>query len=153
MRIGLGKDVHRLVEGRPLILGGVVIPSSFGEDGHSDGDVLIHAVADAILGALGMDDIGHIWPDTDPTLEGLDSAVIARETGKLAAGRIENIDTIITLEKPKLESHRKAIRDNLAALLGIPSSKLNIKAKTAEGLGPIGEGKAIAAEAIALLRD
>lgn len=153
MRIGLGKDLHALVPGRRLVLGGVTIPSDRGEKGHSDGDVLIHAVADAILGALGMDDIGHIWPDTDSGLEGMDSAVIAKEAGKLAEGRIQNIDTIITLEHPKLEGYRGAIRDNLASLLGIPASKINIKAKTAEGFGPVGRGEAIEAEAIALLDD
>ncbi len=153
MRIGLGKDLHALVPGRRLVLGGVTIPSDRGEKGHSDGDVLIHAVADAILGALGMDDIGHIWPDTDPRLEGMDSAVIAKEAGKLAEGRIQNIDTIITLEHPKLEGYRGAIRDNLASLLGIPASKINIKAKTAEGFGPVGRGEAIEAEAIVLLDD
>ena len=153
MRIGLGKDMHRLVTGRPLILGGIIIPYDKGEDGHSDGDVLIHAVADAILGALGLDDIGHIWPDTDPSLDGLDSAVIAKEAGRLAGGRIENIDTIITLERPKLEPYRKAIRDNLASLLGISPSQINIKAKTAEGFGAAGEGLAIEAEAIVLLKD
>ena len=153
MRIGLGKDLHALVPGRRLVLGGVTIPSDRGEKGHSDGDVLIHAVADAILGALGMDDIGHIWPDTDPRLEGMDSAAIAKEAGKLAEGRIQNIDTIITLEHPKLEGYRGAIRDNLASLLGIPASKINIKAKTAEGFGPVGRGEAIEAEAIVLLDD
>lgn len=153
MRIGFGKDLHRLVPERPLIIGGITIPYDKGEEGHSDGDVLIHAVADAILGALGMDDIGHIWPDTDPALSGLDSAIIAREVGKLAENRIENIDTVITLEKPKLEPFRKEIRDNLASLLGIPASRLNIKAKTAEGLGPIGRCEAIEAEAIVLLKD
>lgn len=153
MRIGFGKDLHRLVPERPLVIGGITIPYDKGEEGHSDGDVLIHAVADAILGALGMDDIGHIWPDTDPALSGLDSAIIAREVGKLAENRIENIDTVITLEKPKLEPFRKEIRDNLASLLGIPASRLNIKAKTAEGLGPIGRCEAIEAEAIVLLKD
>ena len=153
MRIGFGKDLHRLVPERPLVIGGITIPYDKGEEGHSDGDVLIHAVADAILGALGMDDIGHIWPDTDPALSGLDSAIIAREVGKLAENRIENIDTVITLEKPKLEPFRKEIRDNLAYLLGIPASRLNIKAKTAEGFGPIGRCEAIEAEAIVLLKD
>ncbi len=153
MRIGFGKDLHRLVPERPLVIGGITIPYDKGEEGHSDGDVLIHAVADAILGALGMDDIGHIWPDTDPALSGLDSAIIAREVGKLAENRIENIDTVITLEKPKLEPFRKEIRDNLASLLGIPASRLNIKAKTAEGFGPIGRCEAIEAEAIVLLKD
>ena len=153
MRIGFGKDLHRLVPERPLVIGGITIPYDKGEEGHSDGDVLIHAVADAILGALGMDDIGHIWPDTDPALSGLDSAIIAREVGKLAENRIENIDTVITLEKPKLEPFRKEIRDNLASLLGIPASRLNIKAKTTEGFGPIGRCEAIEAEAIVLLKD
>ena len=153
MRIGLGKDLHPLIPGRRLIIGGVVIPSDRGEAGHSDGDVLIHAIADAILGALGMDDIGHIWPDTDPALKDLDSSIIAKEVGKLAEGRIENIDTIITLESPKIEPYRNAIRENIASMLNITQSKVNIKAKTAEGFGPVGKGDAIEAEAIVLLKD
>ena len=153
MRIGLGKDLHPLIPGRRLIIGGIVIPSDRGEAGHSDGDVLIHAIADAILGALGMDDIGHIWPDTDPALKDLDSSIIAREVGKLAEGRIENIDTIITLERPKIEPYRNAIRENIASLLNITQSKVNIKAKTAEGFGSVGKGDAIEAEAIVMLKD
>ena len=152
MRIGLGKDSHRLIEGRPLLLGGVVIPSEKGEDGHSDGDVLIHAIADAILGALGMDDIGHLWPDTDPQLKGMDSAIIARKVGELASGRIENIDTVVTLERPKLGQYKGRIRKNLASLLSIGEESITIKAKTAEGLDAAGRGEAIEAEAIVLLR-
>ena len=152
MRIGLGKDSHRLTEGRPLILGGIVIPFEKGEDGHSDGDVLIHAIADAILGALGMSDIGELWPDTDPSLKGMDSAVIARKVGELARGRIENIDTIVTLERPKLGPYKDRIRENLATLLSIGKESITIKAKTAEGLGAVGRGEAVEAEAIVLLR-
>ena len=152
MRIGLGKDSHRLIEGRPLILGGIVIPFEKGEDGHSDGDVLIHAIADAILGALGMSDIGELWPDTDPSLKGMDSAVIARKVGELARGRIENIDTIVTLERPKLGPYKDRIRENLATLLSIGKENITIKAKTAEGLGAVGRGEAVEAEAIVLLR-
>ena len=152
MRIGLGKDSHRLIEGRPLILGGIVIPFEKGEDGHSDGDVLIHAIADAILGALGMEDIGHLWPDTDPQLKGMDSAIIARKVGELASGRIENIDTVVTLERPKLGPYKGRIRKNLASLLSIGEESITIKAKTAEGLDAAGRGEAIEAEAIVLLR-
>ena len=152
MRIGLGKDSHRLVEGRPLIIGGIVIPFEKGEDGYSDGDVLIHAIADAILGALGMNDIGELWPDTDPHLQGMDSAIIARKVGELATGRIENIDTVITLERPKLSPYKDRIRENLATLLSIDKERITIKAKTAEGLGAVGQGEAIEAEAIVLLR-
>ena len=151
MRIGLGKDIHRLAEGRPLVLGGVRVPSEKGEVGHSDGDVLIHAVADAILGALGYEDIGDIWPDTDPSLAGMDSSVIAKETARLASGKIVNIDTVITLERPKLGPYKEEIRSSLARLLDIRPSQIAIKAKTAEGLGAVGEGSAIAAEAVVLL--
>ncbi len=151
MRIGLGKDLHILESGRPLMIGGIEIPSDKGEKAHSDGDVLIHAIADAIFGALSLEDIGEIFPDTDASLEGLDSKIIAKKAGKLAEGRIENIDAVITLEKPKLSPYKMEIRKSLASLLQIDIERINIKAKTAEGLGPIGKGEAIEAEAVVLL--
>ena len=151
MRIGLGKDVHRLVEGRSLILGGVVIPSSFGEDGHSDGDVLLHAITDAILGAAAMGDIGQHFPDDSPLTKDAFSSSFLKNVQLMTGARIINIDSTITLEKPKLAEHIPAIRKSIADILEININQVSVKAKTAESLGPIGEGKAIKAEAVVLI--
>lgn len=150
MRVGIGSDIHRLASGRPLMIGGIEIPSEKGESAHSDGDVLIHAIIDAILGAAASGDIGALYPDTNPETEGMDSAVmlgcVIRDTGI----RIINLDTTVNLEKPKLRPYIDAIRTRLSGIIGIPVSSISVKAKTAEGLGPIGEGLAVSAEAIIL---
>jgi 2-C-methyl-D-erythritol 2,4-cyclodiphosphate synthase len=154
LRIGQGWDVHRLVEGRPLILGGVTIPSPLGLDGHSDADILCHAVTDAILGALSLGDIGMHFPDTDPKWKGADSLVLLRHANSmiLAKGwRIQNVDTTVILERPKLKDHRLAIREKLAATLMLPADSVSVKFKTAEKEGPVGEGRTAEAQAIVLL--
>ena len=151
MRIGFGNDIHRLQEGRPLVIGGVVVPSDKGESAHSDGDVLLHAITDAILGASAMKDIGRLFPDNDPESENAPSSIFLKEALKLTGARIINIDSVITLEKPKLAPHIDTIRKSVADILSIDISKVSVKAKTAEGLGPIGEGLAIKAEAIVLI--
>jgi 2-C-methyl-D-erythritol 2,4-cyclodiphosphate synthase len=154
MRVGIGFDSHRLVEGRKLILGLVEIPFERGLAGHSDGDVLSHAIADALLGAAGLGDMGEHFPDHDPAWRGASSVVffsrileLLRETGYRPA----SLDAVVILERPKLAPHREAIRQALATTLGIPPHCVNIKAKTAEGLGEIGRGEAAAAHAIALI--
>ena len=151
MRVGFGNDIHRLVEGRPLMLGGIEIPFDKGEDAHSDGDVLLHAISDAILGAKAMGDIGQLFPDDSPYTKDMPSLAILRSVQILSGARIINIDSTITLEKPKLADHIPAIRKSIADLLEINIKQVSVKAKTAEGLGPIGEGKAIKAEAIVLI--
>ena len=156
MPVGIGYDIHRLVEGRRLILGGVAIEYRLGLLGHSDGDALLHAVADAILGASAQGDIGELFPDTDPQYKGISSEVIVEEALALAAGRrlkVSNLDCIIFAEQPKLGRMKKEIRAKLAALLAIPADHVNVKAKTMEGLGPIGAGQAIAAQAIVYLEE
>ncbi len=151
MRIGFGNDIHRLQEGRPLVIGGVVVPSDKGESAHSDGDVLLHAITDAILGASAMKDIGRLFPDNDPESENAPSSIFLKEALKLTGARIINIDSVITLEKPKLAPHIDTIRKSVADVLSIDISKVSVKAKTAEGLGPIGEGLAIKAETVVLI--
>ncbi len=153
-RIGQGFDVHRLVEGRPLIIGGVTIPYERGLLGHSDADVLLHAITDALLGAAGLGDIGMHFPDTDARYAGADSRVLLRAAFDLisAAGySIMNIDTTIIAQAPKMAPHAAAIKANIAADLGLAPGAINIKAKTTEQLGFTGRGEGIAAEAIALL--
>ena len=151
MRIGFGNDIHRLQEGRPLVIGGVIVPSDKGESAHSDGDVLLHAITDAILGASAMKDIGRLFPDNDPESENAPSSIFLKEALKLTGARIINIDSVITLEKPKLAPHIDTIRKSVADILSVDISTVSVKAKTAEGLGPIGEGLAIKAEAIVLI--
>ena len=154
MRIGQGFDVHALVKGRKLIVGGVSIPFDKGLAGHSDADVLIHAVCDALLGAAALGDIGRHFPDTDPKYRGADSRVLLREVaGKVreAGFSIANLDATIIAEAPKMAPHIPAMVANLAADLGVRPGQVNVKAKTAERLGAIGRGEGIAAEAIALL--
>lgn len=153
-RIGHGYDLHRLVEGRTLVLGGVAIPYPKGLDGHSDADCLTHAISDAILGGLGLPDIGHFFPDTDPALKGIDSLEIlkkanaaARQTGFSVA----NIDSTIVAQEPKLSPSIGKMRKTLAATLGIPLFHIGIKATTNEGVGIVGQGQAIAAYAVTLL--
>lgn len=154
MRVGQGFDVHALVKGRRLVIGGVAIPFDRGLEGHSDADVLIHAIIDALLGAAGLGDIGRYFPDTDAQYQDIDSRTLLREVGKKvrAAGfKVANLDATIIAEAPKMAPHTPAMVANLSADLGLKPGQVNIKAKTAERLGAIGRGEGIAAEAIALL--
>lgn len=154
-RTGLGWDSHRLAQGRKLILGGVEIPSDFGMEGHSDADVLSHAITDAILGAAGLCDIGAHFPDTDPQWKDANSAQFLAHAEKLACDAgfsIVNVDATVILEKPKLADHRDAIRKKLAESLRLPPSSVNVKFKTAERVGPVGEGVSGEAQAIVLLQ-
>jgi 2-C-methyl-D-erythritol 2,4-cyclodiphosphate synthase len=153
-RCGIGWDVHRLAAGRPLILGGVRIPSDYGLEGHSDADVLAHAITDAILGAAALGDIGMHFPDTDPRWAGADSLAFIRHAVALAAARgfrVVNVDSTVILERPKLKEHREAIRAALAGALGLPLDRVSVKFKTAEKLGPTGEGRSAEAQAVAAL--
>ncbi len=151
IRTGLGWDTHRLAAGKPLILGGVTIPSEFGLAGHSDADVLAHAITDAILGAAALGDIGMHFPDADPQWKGCDSLVFLRHAQALAAQkgyRIVNVDSTIVLERPRLKEFRDAIRDRLADALALDRDRISVKFKTAEKLGPVGEGCSAEAQAI-----
>ena len=155
MKVGIGYDIHRLTRGRKLILGGVEIKFSKGLLGHSDGDVLTHAIVDAILGALGKGDIGLHFPDTDSKYKGISSLILLKATMKMltqSKDRINNLDTIIIAESPKITPHCERIKEKLAPLLKINKKLINIKAKTNEGIGEIGQGKAIAALALIGLR-
>ncbi len=155
MRVGIGYDVHRLVDDRPLILGGVGIPFEKGLKGHSDADVLIHAIMDALLGAAGLGDIGHNFPDTDVAYEGISSLLLLRRVGELLHDEgyeIGNIDAIIVAERPKVMPYRDQMSQNMAKVLNIPVSSVHIKATTTEGLGFEGHGEGIAAHAIALIK-
>ncbi|MFC3625637.1 2-C-methyl-D-erythritol 2,4-cyclodiphosphate synthase [Vogesella amnigena] len=153
-RIGQGYDVHRLVEGRPLILGGVTIPHDKGLLGHSDADALLHAITDAVLGAAALGDIGRHFPDTDPTFKGADSGVLLQEAMRRvrAAGwQLLNVDSTIIAQQPKLAPHIDAIRARIAALLDIDVSCVNVKGKTNEKLGYLGRAEAIETQAVCLL--
>ena len=154
MRVGTGYDVHRLVEGRDLILGGVQIPFEKGLLGHSDADVILHAIMDALLGAAALGDIGQHFPDTDPAYEGCDSLELLRKVGKLleeANYVIENIDSTIIAQRPKLMSYLPLMRENVAGALGLDISQVSIKATTEEHLGFTGAGEGISAQAVCLL--
>jgi len=154
-RTGLGWDVHRLAPNRPLILGGVTIPSEFGLEGHSDADILAHAITDAILGAAALGDIGMHFPDTDPRWKGADSLVFlkhALELARSAGFGLVNVDSTVILERPKLKDHRTAIREKLAAALGLPLDRVSVKFKTAEKVGPVGEGKSAEAQAVVTMK-
>ncbi|NLM37210.1 MAG: 2-C-methyl-D-erythritol 2,4-cyclodiphosphate synthase [Firmicutes bacterium] len=154
LRVGQGFDVHRLVAGRRLVLGGVEIPAPVGLAGHSDADVLIHAVMDALLGAAGAGDIGELFPDTDPAYSGIDSTLLLREVmARLAAAGLKpvNLDVTVIAQKPKLAPYRGAIRQRLAALMGLAENAVNVKATTTEGLGFTGREEGIAAQAVVLL--
>jgi 2-C-methyl-D-erythritol 2,4-cyclodiphosphate synthase len=151
---GIGWDSHRLVEGRPLILGGVTIPFERGLAGHSDADVLAHAVIDALLGAAGLGDIGEHFPDTDARWKGADSIVLLRAVvGLIADARhaVAHVDTTVVMERPKLEPHRAEIRASLAAALGVAVERVNVKASTGEGMGFVGRGEGVAALAVVTL--
>jgi 2-C-methyl-D-erythritol 2,4-cyclodiphosphate synthase len=154
MRVGIGHDTHRLAEGRPLVLGGVTIAHTHGLVGHSDADAVLHAIADALLGAAALGDIGDIFPDTDPQYRGADSANLLGEVVRRvrAAGwRTTNVDLIIHAERPKLAPHKLAMRNRIAELLQIPPDRVSVKAKTGELVGPIGRGEAITCEAVVLI--
>ena len=154
LRVGIGHDTHRLAEGRPLILGGVAIEHPRGLVGHSDADVVFHAVADALLGAAALGDIGEHYPDTDPQWRGLDSGRLLAEVVALverAGWQAVNCDVTIHAQEPKLGPHKAAVRDNLARLLKLAPDTVNVKAKTGEHVGPIGRAEAIACEAAVLL--
>ena len=154
MRIGMGYDVHRLVAGRPLIIGGVRIPFERGLLGHSDADVLVHAVCDALLGAAGLGDIGTHFPDSDPTLAGIDSLVLLARCALMVhrgGFAIANLDATIFAQSPRMAPHREAMAANIARGAGIDPAQVNIKATTTEGLGPLGRGEGIGAACAALL--
>lgn len=154
VRTGLGWDVHRLAPGRPLILGGVRIPADRGLEGHSDADVLSHAITDAILGGAALGDIGMHFPDSDPRWKGANSLVFLRHATGLAAERgfrLVNVDATVVLERPKLKEFRQAIRESLAAALELPLESVSVKFKTAEGIGPVGEERAAESQAIVTL--
>ena len=154
MRLGMGYDVHRLVEDRKLIIGGVEIPYEKGLLGHSDADVLLHAIMDALLGAAALGDIGKHFPDTDPKYKGADSRMLLREVGKMLEENsflIENIDATIIAQAPKMRPHIDTMRQNIADDLGIDLSQINVKATTEEGLGFTGSGEGISSQAICCL--
>ena len=154
-RTGQGWDVHRLVAGRPLILGGVAIPSEFGLEGHSDADVLAHAITDAILGAAAIGDIGMHFPDGDPRWKDCDSLVFLRHAQTMAVARgyhIVNVDSTVILERPKLKDFREAIRERLADALSMELDRISVKFKTAEKVGPVGEGRSAEAQAVVSLQ-
>lgn len=154
LRTGLGWDNHRIVSGRPLILGGVTVPCEFGLDGHSDADVLLHAITDALLGAAALGDIGMHFPDSDPRWKGCDSLVFLRHAVSLVKQQgyeILNVDSTVILERPKLKDFRAAIRESVAQALGLPPDRVSVKFKTAEKVGPVGEGRSAEAQAIALI--
>ena len=154
MRIGHGYDVHRLVEGRKLILGGVLIPWEKGLLGHSDADVLTHALMDALLGAAALGDIGHLFPDNDPKYEGADSVMLLREVVRVLREKgwaVGNVDVTVLAQRPKLAPHIPAKREKLAEAMGVSVDRVSVKATTEEGLGFTGEGLGIAAHAVVLI--
>ena len=154
VRTGLGWDVHRIATGRPLILGGVRVPCEFGLEGHSDADVLAHAITDAILGAAALGDIGMHFPDSDPRWKGCDSLVFLRHAHDLAKQRgfrIVHVDSTVILERPKLKDYRQAIRERLAGALELELERVSVKFKTAEGVGPVGEGRSAESQAVVTL--
>lgn len=154
MRIGHGYDVHRLVEGRRLILGGVDIPHEKGLDGHSDADVLVHAIMDAVIGAMGLGDIGLHFPDTDGKYKNIDSLLLAKRTAELLAENgwtIANIDATLILQAPKVRPYIDKMRSNIADVYGVDISAVNVKATTEEHLGFTGEKKGVAAHAVCLI--
>lgn len=154
MRIGMGYDVHRLVEGRDMIIGGVKIPCEKGLLGHSDADVLLHAIMDALLGAAALGDIGKHFPDTDPAYKGISSLILLEKVGELLEENcflIENIDATIIAQAPKMRPHIDTMRENIAKALGLEVSQVNVKATTEEGLGFTGTGEGISSQAICML--
>ena len=154
IRVGLGWDVHRLTPGRPLILGGITIPCEFGLEGHSDADILFHAVTDALLGAAALGDIGMHFPDTDPKWKGANSLIFLEHVRKLYDEKqliIQHIDAVVITEKPKLGPHFPKMREVLAQTLGVTIEKVHLKAKTNEGVDAVGRGEAIACHVVATI--
>jgi 2-C-methyl-D-erythritol 2,4-cyclodiphosphate synthase len=154
VRCGIGYDLHRLETGRKLIVGGIELPFDKGPAGHSDGDVLAHALCDALLGAAGLGDIGTHFPDTDPKWKGANSLIFLEHAKELLAERnfgIEHVDAVVILEKPKLGPHFPKMREALAKALGVPPEKIHLKAKTNEGVDAVGRGEAIAAQVVATI--
>lgn len=154
-RIGEGWDVHALVPGRKLVLGGVNVPHTAGLMGHSDADVLLHAITDAVLGAAGLGDIGRHFPDTDPQFKGVDSSVLLAEAMRRVRQQgweLVNVDSTIVAQAPKLAPHMSDIQAGVAKALGVAPDQVNVKAKTAEKLGPVGQGQSMEARAVVLLR-
>ena len=153
-RIGLGYDVHAFAAGRKLVIGGVHIPYELGLDGHSDADVLVHAIMDALLGALREGDIGKLFPDTDPAYEGADSIKLLQEVGVFVRAKgfsIDDIDSVVMMQAPKMSPYREQMRANIARALGIPVESVGVKAPTTEHLGYEGRGEGVSAQAVALL--
>ncbi len=156
MRVGIGYDIHALKKGRRLVLGGIQIPHTSGLSSHSDGDVLLHAIVDAALGSAGLGDIGDHFRDTDPRWKGASSARFAKKTLAMLRKKklsIQNIDTVVIAERPKLTLYKDKLRRSVAQIFGLRVEAVNVKAKTNEGFGPVGEGRAIAVMAIVSLRD
>jgi 2-C-methyl-D-erythritol 2,4-cyclodiphosphate synthase len=154
VRIGIGYDIHRLVRGRPLILGGVEIDSEWGLEGHSDADVLLHAISDALLGALALGDLGYYFPDSDPRYRGIASVKLLERVLRMVqaqAYRLHNLDAVVIAQTPRLAAHLPAIRRNVAALLSADLGSISLKAKTAEGLGALGRGEGIAVHTVCLI--
>ncbi|MFA6357019.1 MAG: 2-C-methyl-D-erythritol 2,4-cyclodiphosphate synthase [Candidatus Omnitrophota bacterium] len=156
MRVGLGYDIHRLVEGRSLFLGGVEIPYIKGLEGYSDADVLLHAICDSLLGAMGMDDIGIHFPNNDPRFKGISSIELLHRVAVMAGERkfrIVNVDSTLIMEEPKILPFKAKMRKTIASVLGIDENRVNVKATTQEGVGAIGRGEAIAAYAVASVEE
>ncbi|MGB2599092.1 MAG: 2-C-methyl-D-erythritol 2,4-cyclodiphosphate synthase [Candidatus Omnitrophota bacterium] len=156
MRIGIGYDIHRLVEGRPLVLGGVDMPHTKGLEGHSDADVLLHSICDAILGALGEGDIGTRFPDTDPKYKDISSKELLQDVADLMDRDgffVENLDCVVVAEEPKIAPYRAEMIKSISDVLRISPDLVNVKAKTSEKLGEIGKGEAVAAHAVVLLKE
>ena len=153
-RTGLGWDVHRTIAGRPLIIGGLTIPSEFGLDGHSDADILLHAITDALLGAAALGDIGMHFPDNDPRWKGANSVQFLEHAAQLVRAQgytLVNVDTTVILERPKLKDVRLPMRERVASILGLELDRVSVKFKTAEKVGPVGEGRSAEAQAIVTL--
>ncbi len=156
MKIGIGYDIHKLKDGVPLMIGGVEIPYPMGFEAHSDGDVLLHSVCDALLGAMGMGDIGMRFPDTDVKYKGISSLELLKNVADVVFEKgieVQNIDCVVIAEEPKLGPYREKIRRTISGVLKVEDKAVNVKGKTAEGLGPVGERKAIAAYAAVLLKE
>ena len=154
VRTGLGWDVHRIAVGRPLIIGGITLPCEFGLEGHSDADVLLHAITDAVLGGAALGDIGMHFPDTDPRWKGCDSVKFLEHAVSLVRAEgwtISNVDSTVILERPKLKDYRLAMRESVARAMGLDLTRVSVKFKTAEKVGPVGEGRSSEAQAIVTL--
>ncbi len=154
LRVGTGFDVHRLVSGRPCVLGGILLPSPTGPEGHSDGDAVLHAISDALLGAAGLDDLGTLFPDKDARWKGADSADLLREVlARVRADRwsVVNVDVVVVTEGPRIAPHRSAMRTRIGELLALDASCVNVKGKSVEGLGALANGAGVAVQVVCLL--